>query len=806
MSALHNHKTSLTASRRGRPFELFGCWLCKNSRLAWLMAAITAAGLITWLTLRFLHVRDVWQGASGPGLAVRTGVIEDERRAFSKYAGSESCRDCHKDEYALWENSNHCLAERPVNTVADARAFEPARTFRHGSQETRVQLSGTNFLLTFIGLSRSNETHTALRVIGHNPLRQFLVTAPGGRLQVTEAAYDPISNEWFNVYGDEDRRPGEWGHWTGRGMNWNSMCAACHNTRVRKNYDPAADSYRTTMAEATVGCEACHGPLKSHVKWQARFGKSGKPDPTVPRFNKSQVVDYCGFCHARRVDFTGDFKPGDLFNDHQELAIVDLTDTYYPDGQVRDEDYEYAAFLGSRMHTNGVYCLDCHEPHSAKTRLPGNWLCLRCHNGTQTNAPVIQPVQHAHHKVYGFDTNGAPIEFDLTEYNPRKIEETGGECVNCHMPQTVYMQRHWRHDHGFTSPDPLLTREFGIPNACSRCHADKSVDWAIEWANKWYGTKMDRPARDRARWFAKARKGDVTARAPLLTLLAGSDSAYWKASAVRLLEQWLAETAVRDAILRAASHSHPLVRVSVARALEPLAEANDPAAVDVLRRMLDDPSRAVRVVAASALHPNVAQDSLAAVEHKHFLEINSDQPGGQMMLGAIEFRAGRLEEAYKHYALAVAWDPNSAPIRHEIAVLLSRMGRARDAVEQLEIACQLAPREAEFAFKLGLAWNEAGSLNRAVEALEKAVLLDSKHARAWYNLGLARHRLGQTDRALEALARAESIAPSDPVIPYARATIMAQLGRSQEARQAAKRALEINPGFSPAIDLLNELR
>lgn len=53
------------------------------------------------------------------------------------------------------------------------------------------------------------------RVIGHYPLRQYLVSAPGGRWQTLEASWDPRTNDWFNVYGDEDRQPGEWGHWTG---------------------------------------------------------------------------------------------------------------------------------------------------------------------------------------------------------------------------------------------------------------------------------------------------------------------------------------------------------------------------------------------------------------------------------------------------------------------------------------------------------------------------------------------------------------------------------------------------------------
>jgi hypothetical protein len=218
-------------------------------------------------------------------------------------------------------------------------------------------------------------------------------------------------------------------------MNWNDMCASCHNTRVRKDYDPASDTYHTTMAELTVGCEACHGPLKAHVDWQQQYGKSSKKDPTLPKFNRQQVLENCGFCHARRTDLTGDFKPGDSFFDHQSLAIVDQSDHYYPDGQVREEDYEFAAFLGSRVHANGVYCLDCHNAHSMKTVLPDNWLCLRCHNGSYTNAPIIDPVAHSHHQVFGYDSNGKLVNTDLMSYKPKETKETGGERANCHMPQ-----------------------------------------------------------------------------------------------------------------------------------------------------------------------------------------------------------------------------------------------------------------------------------------------------------------------------------------------------------------------------------
>ena len=229
--------------------------------------------------------------------------------------------------------------------------FYAASHFFHGTQtSTAKNVDGAPAVET-LGFGGKVEPYKVARVIGHDPLRQYLVERAGGRLQTLEVAFDPKRTEWFNVYGGEDRKPGEWGHWTGRGMNWNAMCASCHNTRLRKNYDEASDTYRTTMAEMTVGCESCHGPMKAHVDWRREYPHSKDPDPTVKKMSRDQGFDTCGSCHARRRELTGDFVPGDPFGQHFQLTTVDESDLYFADGQVRDELYEYGSFHSSKMHT-----------------------------------------------------------------------------------------------------------------------------------------------------------------------------------------------------------------------------------------------------------------------------------------------------------------------------------------------------------------------------------------------------------------------------------------------------------------------
>ena len=435
------------------------------------------------------------------------------------------------------------------------------------------------------------------------------------------------------------------------------------------------------------------------------------------------------------------------------------------------------------MHAAGVHCLDCHQPHSTKTILPGNALCMRCHNGGYPKSPKIDPIAHSHHTS----------------------ESAGNQCVNCHMPQTTYMERHPRRDHGFTIPDPLMTQQLGIPNACNRCHDDKDTAWAVAAAEEWYGDRLDRDTRHRAQSIAGGRQGLESARAPLVKMVTGVESPLWKASAVHLLGPWLDQSDVQQALLTAVNHTNALVRAHGAIAIAPLVESQRADVIKALQNLLEDPARNVRVNAAWALRQQIDPLSRHGQELQHFLQHNADQPTGQMQLGAYELARENLEAALGHYTRAVTWDPNSPPIRHELAIVFSTVGRHQEALEELQVACRLAPNEAEYQYKLALAWNELGQPDKTIVALRKAVEINSMHGRAWYNLGLALNGRGDTEGAVDALVRGESAVPNDPDIPYARATILYQSGRHFEAEQAASRALTIAPNYGPARQLLDAI-
>src|SRR5207237_7998162 len=105
-----------------------------------------------------------------------------------------------------------------------------------------------------------------------DPLQQYLIEFPDGRLQALSIAWDSRPKDkggqrWFHLYPNERIGHDDVLHWTKLNQNWNFMCAECHSTGVAKNHNEANDTYATHFAEISVGCDAWHGQGSRHVDW-----------------------------------------------------------------------------------------------------------------------------------------------------------------------------------------------------------------------------------------------------------------------------------------------------------------------------------------------------------------------------------------------------------------------------------------------------------------------------------------------------------------------------------------------------------
>ncbi len=647
--------------------------------------------------------------------------------------GPDACVECHEDAVEDWKKSHHAKANRPVSLEQDRAAFTPTRRIEESGVIYEMALEGEKFLLRVLDkeTEQVTQTYDLVGVIAYTPLRQYLAMTPGKKFQTISASYDVINDEWFDVYQGQNRMPGEWGHWAGQGMNWNSNCAYCHTTEYSKGYDFESNSYHSTWVQQGIACAECHGNLEQHVK----AAKAGRPeDGIVERLSEQAAMQNCATCHSRRDQLTPDaFEVGDEYFDHFNLALPSQPGLYYHDGQILDEVFVYGSFHMSRMHHKGVQCMDCHNPHTLENVLPveNNMLCMKCHESGADEAPIIIPTEHSFH------AEGS----------------TGNRCVECHMPKTKYMEIDPRADHGFHHPDPLMTQELGIPNACSKCHTEESLEWAVEWSEKWYGDKLaSSPQRARARALAAAHAYEPEGLEQLLDLAKKEDIPAWIATYTALMANYLPNEEALAWITQMTEHETSIVRANAVNALAGVNEASP-----ILKDRLSDQLGSVRIAAALGMESlgHEIDAPLASKEWEDYLQFNIDRPQSLMILAMRASKEGRPADLHKYVARAVLYDSKNSEIYRQCAILLSTAGLNSDAERYLKSGWALDGTNPMFPYSLGLLAAEENDLDTAVGYLEETVALAPDFYRAWYNLSLAYQKLQRMDDAERAMRKAQ---------------------------------------------------
>jgi hypothetical protein len=236
-----------------------GSPLSSKSRIVALVAAgaIAIAGSVA-----------VFLAAGGLPMPERLRASDPRPAAF---VGSEACADCHQAETALWKQSQHKHAMQHASAASVLGDFENAR-FDYFDVHSRFFKKDNKFFVETDGPDGKLATFEIKYTFGISPLQQYLVEFPDGRIQALSTAWDSRPKDqggqhWFHLYPNEEIKHDDVLHWTKLNQNWNFMCAECHSTGVRKNYDAAKDNFHTTWAEVSVGCEACHGKGSRHVDW-----------------------------------------------------------------------------------------------------------------------------------------------------------------------------------------------------------------------------------------------------------------------------------------------------------------------------------------------------------------------------------------------------------------------------------------------------------------------------------------------------------------------------------------------------------
>ncbi len=745
--------------------------------------------------------------------------------AVATYIGRDSCIECHQSESHAFMGSHHDLAMDYATDETVLGDFNDV-TFEHDGLKNRLFRAGKRFMVHTEGPTGEMQDFEVKYVFGVDPLQQYMVEFDRdsrqseeevGRVQVLRISWDVKRKEWFYLRPPDVSNklaPDDPLHWTGIAQRWQTMCAECHSTNLKRNYDVATQRYHTTFSEIDVSCEACHGPASLHVEqarsrslfWDRQRGfalAKLKTEDTAPQ------LETCAPCHSRRGVLDSVSQPGDPYCDHYNLELL-RSDTYHDDGQIKDEVYVYGSFVQSKMYHKGIRCTDCHDPHSLQLKHPGNETCTSCH-------------QHAAGK------------YDVPSHHHHAVGSEGAMCVNCHMPHTTYMAVDPRRDHSFRVPRPDLSVELGTPNACSSCHVEDQrktlaaktsekltlyQDWllAAEQGNeevaaailatdeycdtaceKWYGKERLQPTHY-AEAIAALRSNDTSGVKQALRLIAGSSvtgnesmtPVIARATALDELmvrghrEAAQAAERLMDEEEKSPDSVHPILLATAVRAIGMMGagQAISPDAVQQrLLPLTDHASRLVRSEAARWIVDGGAYQRISGARRAkldrlldgdikdEFME-TSDRAGAHMAWAMLSEQRGQWAEAIRSYSNAMRVEPTSTGARTNLAALLDRL--IPQAADDASIA------------KVLMAVGGAGGMaevQKKIKQLRREELpllardagLAPNISDVQYRYGLALYLAGDLPGAEKQLQRAVDLAPDVEIFSQALRALHQQL-------------------------------
>ena len=725
-------------------------------------------------------------GESGPG-ATASGP---------GFVGTDVCASCHPTEAELWRGSHHDLAMQAATPETVLGDFGGMRHEGSDAAWTFMRRGGA-FVARAEAPGDAPVDHRVQYTFGIFPLQQYLVEFPGGRYQVLPIAWDARpavegGRRWFDVRVEEDAP-----HWTGPDLTWNSMCAECHSTGLRKNYSSATDHFSTEWAELDVACEACHGPGSEHLAWAEAVdggssrpaGRPATPDPGLlvhfephdpgawtadpetgtarPRGGPDPdgQLDACGRCHSRRSAITARFAHGEpLLDTHQPALLED--GLYFADGQIRDEVYVWGSFVQSAMHRAGVTCNDCHDAHSLVVRGEGNAVCAPCH---------------------------AAARFDAAEHHFHEVGTEGARCVSCHMPTRTYMGVDARRDHSFRVPDPVVAEAVGAPDPCTTCHsAMTGAAAAAEIAARAERVPIRR-TEHYAEAIAAARAGDPQSLPGLYALLEDPKAAsITRATALTLLGADPSPYRVA-AVRRGVRDPDPLVRMGALRGIH-LAPTAELAAIAA--PLLEDPVRSVRLAAVEAVVPFALQ-AVADAEYREARLASAERPEAQLNLAWLAAARGAPADAETALMTAIALDSTFVPAYVNLSDLYFRLGRDPEGEPLLRSVLERFPGSADVQYALGLLLVRSGRADEAMPLLQRAAELEDRGTRYTYVYAVALQSAGDTAAARTVLERALERHPRDRDLLLALAMLHRDGGGTAEALRYARALAAAHP-FDPA--------
>ncbi len=292
--------------------------------------------------------------------------------AQQTYVGSESCKQCHEDNWNLFRVSGHPYK---LHKRVDVETWPVPLPSGYEWDDISYVIGGWGWKIRYMDLDGYIITESPPGNAGNNQ-------------------YNLATGDWVDYHAGEVMKPYD--------------CGACHTT----GFDPLGNQDGLVGIEGTwafegVQCEACHGPASDHIDF-----------PTKQNITVDTSSEACGQCHVRGDPMTEIPASGGFVKHHEQYneilasghAQLDCVECHNPHAKSEfsihttciDCHEGYAdvkkAFkkLGKKHIEFGLECHDCHMPYAAKSAVAFNNYKgdVRSHQfsiSTDKNAEMFSP-------------------------------------------------------------------------------------------------------------------------------------------------------------------------------------------------------------------------------------------------------------------------------------------------------------------------------------------------------------------------------------------------------------------------------
>jgi uncharacterized protein (TIGR02466 family) len=184
---------------------------------------------------------------------------------------------------------------------------------------------------------------------------------------------------------------------------------------------------------------------------------------------------------------------------------------------------------------------------------------------------------------------------------------------------------------------------------------------------------------------------------------------------------------------------------------------------------------------------------LAAAEHscRRILASNPAHALAMQVLGIVQRRLGRLDEAEASLRHSVAIVPGNAEFHSNLGQLLAARGKVEESIGALEQAITLDHRLRPARIALARLANQVGRHAVAERHARKLLEADAKDAEAWSALGASLYGLGRHAEARTTLQRAVALAPTYGPARYNLAATLCEEEYAEEALAEVEAAAKL---------------